>query len=232
MMKKEEILKFYLKFRLYIFPAVVALSFLILIVFVIYPQTVKLIANQRAENDLEEKSKFLEAKAATLESLNEENLSAKLKYALFAYPTDRDFSNVIGLLQKVANQNGLSIASLSVKPGSTDSGSAQKYRVKLELSGRESSFSDFIKVIESHVRIMKVVDIEISQDREGNITSGSLEIEAFYAEAPKSFGSPDSALPQLSSEDEEIIAQITTFYTPASLQPVTAQPRGKADPFE
>lgn len=230
-MKKENILRFYLNFRLYIFPTVVALSSLILIVFIIFPQTVKLITNQKVANDLIEKSKFLEAKASTLESLDDADLSQKVEYVLLAYPTDRDFGNVVGLLQTVANQNGFSIATLSVSQGA-DLESAQKYIVKLESLGPENLLALFIKAIESQARIMKVNRIEISSGRGGGIINTSLEVEVFYAQAPKSFGGADSPLPQLSGEDEAIIAQIATFGITKPPQPVTSQPRGKADPFE
>lgn len=231
-MKKQAFLKFYLNFRLYIFPGIVALSSLILIIFVIYPQSNKLITNQRVQQDLAEKSKFLEAKASTLESLDDTDLSNKLEYVLLSYPTDRDFGNIIGLLQTISNQNGFNITTLSVSSGSETPEVAQKYRVRLELLGSENLFPSFITAIESAVRIMKISSIEISPSREGGVISISLEVEVLYAQAPTSFGGADTPLPQLSDEDDKIIAKIATFGIPATSQPTTSQPRGKADPFE
>ena len=46
-MKKEDLIKFYTAYRAYIFPAGVALASIFLILFVIYPQTVKLFNNQK-----------------------------------------------------------------------------------------------------------------------------------------------------------------------------------------
>lgn len=231
-MKKENIIKFYLNFRLYIFPVAVSISSLLLIVFVIYPQSIKLITNQRVHQDLSEKSKFLEVKASTLESLDEEDLSRKIEYALLAYPADRDFGNIVGLLQTVSNQNGFSIVTLSVRGDPQTSGDAQKYSVKLESLGPENLLPRFIAAIESSIRIMKISSIEISSSREGGIINTALEVDVFYAEAPKSFGGPDSPLPQLSNKDEQIIATIATSTASRLPQILTPQPRGKLDPFE
>ena len=65
-MKKEDLQKFYLTYRLYIFPVVVAFSCLVLIILVIYPETVKLIINQKTQEEVLNKHKFLEVKAQTL----------------------------------------------------------------------------------------------------------------------------------------------------------------------
>lgn len=235
---KKEILRFYLNFRLYIFPVVSALSCLILIVFVIYPQTAKLIKNQKEQGDLIAKSKFMEAKASTLDSLDEGDLTQKVGYVLTAYPLEADFPNVVGLLQRVAAQNDFSVITLSVNPGSKTSGEPQKYDVKLETVGPESLLPRFITSIEASLRIMRVVSIEISPAKEGNITNAALEIEALYAQAPSSFGGPASPLPELSQADEELIAQLAAYgiSKPSTIsvpsQPSAQQPRGKSDPFE
>lgn len=232
-MKKEAILKFYLNFRLYIFPAVVAVSCLILIIFVIYPQTVKLVQNQKVQGELKEKSEFLEAKATTLENLDEEDLSTKLGYVLTAFPTEHDFGNIVGLLQEIARDNGFTISTLSVQPGSQDSGSSQKYGVKLEAVGSEDLLPRFITSIESSVRIMKVDAIEVTPARAGGAASISLDVAVLYAQAPSSFGGPGSPLPEVSKEDETLIVTLSTFSIPGSLaQPISAQPRGKTNPFE
>lgn len=235
-MRKETILKFYLKFRIYIFPIVVVLSSLILITLVIYPQIVKLINNQKVQTDLSAKSKFLEAKASTLENLDQEDLLKKVGYALNAYPPEPDFINALGILQQVASQNGFSITTLSVNSGSSTSG-IQKYRIKLDAIGPNSLLSNFITSIESSKRIMKLGSIEISAGKDSNSVNIGLDIEVLYAQEPSSFGGVDSPLPQLSKRDEELISTLAAFNPTSSSQPTPTQvtpssSRGKANPFE
>src|SRR3989338_8423415 len=95
-MKKAEILKFYLNYRLYLFPAIVALSSLILIILVIYPVAVKLITNSKVEGEILSKSKFLETKAQALDSLDQVDLDRKVNFALGSLPTDNDFVSDFG----------------------------------------------------------------------------------------------------------------------------------------
>lgn len=233
-MKKEVFLRFYLNFRLYIFPIVVALSSLILIVFVIYPQIVKLIDNQKVQRDLITKSKFLEAKASTLENLDQAELEKKVGYVLNAYPPEPDFINVLGILQSVANQNGFNITTLSVNSGSGGSAGIQKYGIKLEAFGGKNLLPRFITSIESSKRIMKLGSVEISPGIDGNSVTVSLGVEVLYAKAPLSFGNVDSPLPEISQKDEELISTLAAFNAPVSgpVQPSSSSPRGKSNPFE
>lgn len=232
-MKKERILEVYLNFRIYIFPAVVLISALILIIFVIYPQTVKLIQNQNVHNNLEEKTKFLEAKASSLNSLDEDELVQKVGYVLAAFPTDRDFGNIVSLLQAITKENNFNISTLSVNTSSESLGGNQKYGIKLDGIGFKSSLPRLISAIESSVRIMKVRSMEISPSAGSDIVSAILGIEVFYSPPPQTFGGPDSPLPEISQRDEELIETIATFITkPAAEEVGSFGPRGKSNPFE
>lgn len=231
-MKKDAIVKFYLNFRLYIFPAVVAISSLILILFVIYPQAVKLIKNQRVASDLAKRHQFLETKASTLGSLDEGDLSNKLEFVLAAFPVERDFNNILGLLQKIASQKGFNITLLAVQQSSQVS-LQESYTTRLEIVGPKERLKDFISAIESSVRIMKVGTIEISATKQGDIINATITVEVLYAAAPQTFGSVDSPLPNFTKNDEELISKLTTgtvTVTPPTTFPVSS--RGKSNPFE
>lgn len=236
-MKKEEILKFYLVYKLFIFPAIIVLSSLILIAFVIYPQITKLIVNQKTQEEIFNKSNFLEAKAQTLESYDPNDLSIKVNYALGAYPTDKDFISTIGLLQNLAAESGFSIGSIALG-GEVKSGGPLSYALKLEIIGPTSLLSTLLNNIESSSRIMRVSSVAISFARDAQLGTTSLVIEVLYAAAPAGFGSVDSPLPQISQKDEEIIAKlakssgmtITPVQQPQA--PVQLGPRGKENPFE
>ncbi|MEK7617282.1 MAG: type 4a pilus biogenesis protein PilO [Patescibacteria group bacterium] len=226
--------KIYSNFRIFIFPAVVAISSLILIVFVISPQTIKLFQNQKVQGELQEKSKFLEAKAVVLEGLDEDNLKQKLGYALTAYPQEQDFANALGIIQEIAGKNGFNVTEFAVRLGSERSESSQKYGIKLEASGAKVFFPRFISAIESSARMMEVGNLEISPAREGDIVNVSVEISVLYAPSPSSFGGPESPLPELSKADEELLTELVAsgISRPAQQLPSQPQPRGKANPFE
>lgn len=235
-MKKEEILKFYLNYRLYIFPGIVTLSSLILIVFVIFPQTSKLLSNQSAKQEILNKSKFLEAKAETLESYDERDLNIKVNYAITSYPTEKDFANVVGVLQNLTAQTGFSISSLNLG-SSSNSKVGQSYSIRLDAVGPLSLLPILLNKIESSPRLMRISSVETISARDPNSVTVDLGIDVLYSAPPSEFGSVDSPLPELSKQDENILAQLASTNTqiPTSqLEQAPSQlgPRGKANPFQ
>lgn len=233
---KDKALKFYINFKFYIFPAVVALSCLILIIFVIYPQAEKLISNQEVQDDLATRSEFLEAKAVFLEDINEEQLGAKLQYALTSYPTDRDFGNIIGIIRNTANENGFNVSGMTINPLRQENEAATlKYSVKIQAGGSKVLLTRFTKAIESQPRIMKIGSMEVTKSPQGDTVNVFLDIAVFYGSAPQSFGGVDTSLPNISQQDEELLATLASFIPAApavQTVPTPSSPRGKANPFE
>lgn len=234
-MNKETVGKFYLTYRLYIFPSVVAFSCLILIIFVIFPQMIKIIGNQKAESDFKFRANFLESKIQALESYDETDLQRKVRYALNVYPPERDFGDALGLLQGIVSQSGFNIVSANFGDSSTKQGGSQSYALKMEIAGVRSLLSVLLSNIESANRLMKVSSMEISGSGDQQSVNVVLGIDILYASIPGSFGSVDSPLPELSEKDEELIARLSAFF-PATVDvsqtPVTLGPRGKPNPFE
>ncbi len=228
-MKKEELLKFYNTYKIFIFPAVVSLCSLILIVFVIYPQIIKLIGNQKSLGDLTNKSEFLATKVSALESYNGEDLSKKVGLSLYSYPQDKDFGFVIGLLQNISSQSGYSIVSISL--GDTSKADTS-YTVKMELIGSSSLLPVLVSNIENSPRLMRVASLETSS-KDTNSTNVALTVDVLYSPLPKSFGSDDSPLPSISADDEQVLTKISTAAPISGTQTIfSSSPRGKTNPFE
>lgn len=235
-MRKEELLKFYLNYRLFIFPIIVALSSIILMALVIFPQTLKLLSNQSAKGELLKRSQFLEAKAQALESYNEGDLTLKVNYALFSYPSDKDFVNSVGILQNLTAQTGYSISSLSLGSSSGSTQVSQSYAIKLDLIGPLSLLPTLLNKIEASPRIMRVSSLETNLTKDLQAVTVSLSIDVLYSAPPTGFGSIDSPLPQFTKEDEQILAKLAGAGG-ASVQqniqiPSQLPPRGKSNPFE
>ncbi len=229
-MKKAEILDFYREYKLFIFPAIVAISSLILIVLVIYPQITKLIANNKFVDETANKSKFLEGKSRVLESFTAADLDQKVNFVLGSYPTEEDFISAMGLLQNLISQGGFNALSISLAAGSANT---QSYGIKLDILGSSSALSALINSIENSPRLMRVSSIETSNEKSSQATI-SLIINILYATAPSGFGSIDSSLPELSQKDEEILAKLASVSGGSSInqQKTLLGPRGKSNPFE
>lgn len=230
-MNKEAIFGFYNKYKLYIFPAVVSASSLFLIIFAIYPQTSKLIANQKIQGELQARSDFLEVKANTLENFDVPDLTRKVEYALYSFPKDKDFGNVIGLLQLIGAQSNFLVNGINLEGGSSKAVGAQSYNVRMEVNGAKNLLPLFLSNIESSVRLMKVNSIDVSGKNDQSIDV-VLGIEILYSPLPQTFGSIDSPLPQLSEKDEELLTTLGSSVASVSLGEELTSSRGKANPFE
>lgn len=230
-MNKEAIFDFYNKHKIYIFPAVVSASSLFLIVFAIYPQTSKLITNQKIQGELQARSDFLEVKAKTLENFDVSDLTRKVEYALYSFPQDKDFGNVIGLLQQIGAQSNFLVNGINLEGGSSKTAGSQSYNVRMEVNGAKNLLPLFLSNIESSVRLMKVNSIDISGKNDQS-TDVVLGIEILYSPLPQTFGSTDSPLPQLSEKDEELLTTLGGSVPSVSLSEGLTSTRGKANPFE
>lgn len=230
-MKKEEIKKIYQNYRLYIFPAVVAFSSLILIVFIIYPQIISLIENSAIQKNTLNKSKLLEVKAETLESLDLGELNVKVSSALNSYPTDKDSVYALSIIQRVVNQLGFKVISLSLGSIGIKNTSTQSYSFKLEISGPISLLPSLLTGIENSPRLMRISGVEVGSTNASSVVNVSLALDMLYAAAPTGFGSIDSPLPDLSEKDNEVIDRLARISLPSVQTPFFGL-RGKANPFE
>lgn len=232
-MKKEDLVKFYSKYSLYIFPAVVALSSIFIILFVIYPQVIKLIDNQNSIEDLLNKSEFLENKVSALENYDNADLSRRLEVALAALPGEKDLGSVLGLLQKMTIESDFSINSISFGNAAGKSGNSNSFEVKLEIKGSRTRLPDLFSNLENSSRLVRIKSIDISSNQASQYLDVALAIEVLYSPLPKDFGGPDSPVPQLSQKDEELIARIMEETTGVSGPFVLpSSPRGRSNPFE
>lgn len=233
-MKKDQLQKLYQTYRLYIFPSVVALSSLILIIFVIYPQAVKLISSNSVKESLLVRTKLLEVKAQTVESYDEGDLSQKLNYALSSYPTEKDFVSAIASLQLIIAKSGFEAVSIGLGSSASAEGS-QSFSIKLELTGPQIFLANLLKGIESSSRLMKVSSVEISAGRDPQGVAVSLSVDVLYSTAPQ-IPSVDSPVAELSAQEQEVIQKIADISpareVPSGQATTFLGPRGKENPFE
>lgn len=235
-MKQETILKFYARYKIYIFPTIVALSSLFLILVVIYPQASKLIINQGAVSDLASKSNFLETKVQALEGYNQEDLSREVSYALALLPLDKDFGNIVGLMQQVAGQSGFSVTAVSLGNTSNQLKNANSFEVKLEAQGIKNLLPVFLNNLENSKRLIKVSSIDIASGLNPQTVNVSISVEVFYSSLPQNYGTVDSPLPELTSKDRDLINLLAGLSTTSIIASPSAAiqfgSRGKSNPFE
>ncbi len=231
---KKNIAKFYSDYKLYIFPLIVTISCLILIIFVIYPQVVSLITNQKKVGDFQLKAKFLDSKAQALEGYNQPDLNQKVSLALSSVPADKDFANVLTLIQTLAAQSGFNIVSLALGGTVDNKPNQQSYSVKLELLGPKSLVANLISGFDNSSRIMRVNNIEVSSGKDSNTLDVALVVYVLYSPIPSNFGSIDSPLPEINQKDQQLLSKLSSsIQLPQAVESLNQlPPRGKVNPFE
>lgn len=234
-MKKEDLGHFYSIHKAQIFPVIVALASLFLIIFVIYPQILKLINNQNALGDLNRRSEFLETKVVALERYSGEDLPSKLEIILGTLPTDKNFGDVLGLLQQLTTKFGFITNSISFGNNANKAADVSNFSVKLVTKGSKVMFKTLLDNLESSPRLIRVSNIEVSSKQGSQVFDSSLALGVLYSQLPKDFGGIDSTLPELSQKDEELILKLEELKQTAltsSTSSAVESPRGKANPFE
>jgi len=246
-MKKEDLQKLYSKYKIIIFPVLVGFSGIILMVLVIIPQLKGYLSRQEDAKQVKNRLEILDVKAKDLENLSEADLQRKLQSAVSALPTTKDYTSVIGLIQRLSAQSGVTLKTVSLDTGrGASSSEANSFAVSTEITSSKAGFDQFLKSIEAAPLVMKVASIEISSSGGADSVTASIVIDVYYSPTPKNLGSVDSPLPKLSQEEENLALDLVSKVAiiPAS-SPVTSPgseiplqppanilPRGKANPFE
>lgn len=234
-MDKKQLIEIYQKYRLILFPGITAISSVVLIVLVIFPQLSKFMSNNTAYNDIVKKNDFLEVKAIDLEVVNEVDLKQKLDTSLVALPANKDITEIIGIIQSIIAQSGFVLSSLQFGEDISIGGQSA-FKVKLDIAGSATVLNVLLSNIESSYRPMKIDTIDISNPKNSDNINGTLTINVFYAPIPNTLGSIDAPVPKLSEKEEEIISTLARSTTVATentnISIGNFAPRGKINPFE
>lgn len=233
-MSKEGLKEFYQKNRSLIFPVLVGLASLLLIFLVLIPQIGNLISDNSSLTQVQEKSRFLEVKASELQNVDEVKLQKDLNISLNALPSNKDYLEVINLIQALLPQSGFSLNSLQFGQD-TNQSTRLAFTVKMELSGPRSSLNVLLTNFESTYRPMRIASIETNtKEQNSAFVSAVILLNIFYSPLPTSLGSVETPLPKLSDKDQELINNLAKVITPvSSAGPVSGNvPLGKSDPFQ
>lgn len=233
-MSKEGLKEFYQKNRGLIFPVLVGLASLLLIFLVLIPQIGNLISNNSSLTQVQEKSRFLEVKASELQNVDEVQLQKDLNISLNALPSNKDYLEVINLIQALLPQSGFSLNSLQFGQD-TNQSAKPAFTVKMELSGSRSSLNVLLTNFESTYRPMRIASIETNtKEQNSAFISAVILLNIFYSPLPTTLGSVETPLPKLTDKDQELINNLAKVITPvSSTGPVSGNVQlGKSDPFQ
>lgn len=243
---KKELLILYIKYKLIIYPILVGFSSIILIVLVIYPQLKEYFKGQEDTQNNRLKLKTLDAKANELEAIGQEDLEKKLQSVVSALPSEKDYTSVIGLMQRLGAEAGVNLVSVNLESGrGKEVTGISSFGVRVEITTTRLGFEEFLKRIEKAPIVMKVSSVSVDSLQGTNTVSSTIVIDVYYSPTPKSLGGLEAPLPKLSTEEEELAIKLASNNPPtpvttavtspsdvAQQLPATLLPRGKSNPFE
>lgn len=221
----------YDQYKIFIYPVLVAGASLFLILFLILPQITGFFGGRENLEQARNKLEILSVKAKDLEAINEEDLRKKMGLTLLALPPERDFAQVIGVIQEVAKSSGMTLVSVQIGQAQS-SNIGGGFPVKVEVVGSKFAFGSFLKNVESASRVMKAGAIELSFSKVQDSVNALVMVDVFYAPTPSALGAVTDNLPKISPEDEKIIVSLSK--APVSTYSGIPKdiPLGKSNPFE
>lgn len=231
---KNTILELYYHYKIIIFPVLIGLAGLGLIFLVIWPQFNEYTAGQEELTAAKDRAALLDQKVKGLQSLNIQNIDDKLAVAVTAFPSDKDYPGVIGLIQYLVLESSLTLGQLQIGQGSSPiKGTSPSYSIRFEVSGSREALNSMLNKIEHSYRVVKVSTIDVVSNS-SNEVAATINIESFYEPAPNALGSVDAPLQALTSDDEKIISELAKVAPPQAPQTadVSNLPRGKSNPFQ
>lgn len=233
---KEKIVDFYDQYKLFIFPGVVTLCSAILIVFVIFPQLMSYLDSRTAYQTIVSRKEVLDVKAQNLENIDEVEVKKNVDIVLNVLPAEKDYPKVIGMVREVTSKYLFTLVSLQF--GSVPDPSKQQtsaFLVNIEVTGSKTSLPLLLKELENTVPLSKVESIDMSSKPGESTINANITLNVFYSDIPKSLGSVDAPIPQISDEERSLISKYSSLVQAdsAGVTPtVILSPRGKPNPFE
>lgn len=224
---------FYLKHRHLIMPGIVFGVALLISGLVTIPQVFKLFENFRTINELNEKKTFFQVKNATLAGIDLDLYRKNLDTALLALPADRDIPGVTGELLVALSGSGMTLNGIGFSGSPLEGNIVQEYSLKFDVSGQESNLKNFLERVKLTPRIIKMTTIDVGKGRNNSVTA-SINFVTLYQELPKDIGSIDEKVPEITAEDNRVLAEIqekVEAMPQVAVQTGTTPVSGKLNPF-
>ncbi len=225
---------FYNQYRSAIFMVATGVASLVLIGVLIVPQILVLVDSNKAYQEITNKSKALEVKAADLQKINGEELKRKLDTSLIVLPAGKDLNDTINLMQGIVKNSGFELKSLNFVEVSEDK---KAFGVKLEVAGSKDTLNKLLTSLEGSYRPIRVRTLDMISPKAGNTISGTLGVDVFILPISNTIAAVDAPMPEITTQDEELITSLEQQTARAGIRVETMQStnlpsRGKLNPFE
>ncbi len=232
---------------------VILVSLLGLVVGVV-PLVQKTIALNKEYRALSQEVDVLRNKVSVLQSIDESAMKKDLQELLYAVPSDKSLSTLLGTIDSLTAKTGVSAGNFSLsKLGSLATSSAQRLTTDektvgsnivpftMNISGTLDQIRGFLATSISVRRLFRIRSFAVSfvrTDTESTgsaiMTSAHMAMDAFYSPLPTSIGSIGQQLSDLSGEEKDLVSKVAGIPLLVPLFPAlppAALGPAKTDPF-
>lgn len=179
----------------------------------------------------EEKGRLakLQEKVRILQGLDETVLTGRVKITIQAVPPEKNFLEVLGILNQKAAENNLIMDNLKVTPGALTFDQKGKLNVKFSAEGRTEDLQNFLEATKKLFPLVTATGSRIVFTPPGETAKGDLTVEFYYQPLPKTLGPVDAPVEKLNDQEEKFLSKLSEFTAPEEI--VIPLPAGKANPF-
>lgn len=217
----------------------------------VVPLAQKAIDQNREFNTLSAEVNILKNKVSVLETLDEETIRNTLQTLLSAVPSDKSLSTLLGTVDGLAAQTGISVDTFSLsKLGGLSTASAERLSADeqgagsnilpftISIAGTLDQMRAFLTASISVRRLFRIRTLDVSFLKTGTVSasmvSANMAMDAFYSPLPSTIGSVNQPLTALTNTDDDLIAKVAAMkllVQPSSTLPPPAAGAAKSDPF-
>jgi hypothetical protein len=226
------------KFRPFLVPVLIVVVIVLSGLFLVKPWIGKAFEVQENLRKEGKRLSQLTEKTSALESLSQTDLAKRADAAAKALPSEKDLSLFLVTLRTLATRNNLEIVSLQVSPGEIASASAEANQEALPLLSFQVKaggyMNDLLEFLDQAAHSAPIIVVQ-GMDVEGLDLGGrfelSLVIDFPFLPLPTSLGRPEKALPQTTSQEEEIYQKLAQLEFLLGKEVLPLVPSGKENPF-
>lgn len=233
----KELSGLYSKYRLLIWPVVSGIASVVILALVIIPQLLNYLNIRNQISDIISRSGKLEAKAQSLERIDENLSEENLRLAFTVLPADRNVPSAVTILQNLIAQSGLTLKSTSYSAAARGA-AKDSFQLNVTVLGQISGVRKFLISLKDSGRVFQVESISVNFQKNGSMVEAQVPITVFYNASLGKTGDLDREPPKLSDKEEKMLSDLSRLVSyPGALAgadnaTASSVPIGKSNPFE
>lgn len=224
--------------RPFLIPGAIILFILASGLLLIRPRLNEIFLIQKNLKKEEKRLAQLTAKTASLEGLDQVELSEKAEITAKVLPSEKDLPLLLSVIKTLAAKNNLELLSVQANPGELATVSAQQKKealpslsFKITVSGQMGDFKEFLARVAKTAPLLTTESIDVEGEGITGSFEANLAVDSPFLSPPASLGLPEKPLPEITREEDETYQKLAQFDFLLVEEELPLVPAGKENPF-